>query len=98
MYSELNFLSEYWLDVFSNTLKEAIQNVHQKKGLAEYRRLMNRSFRSVYRVLKPGHWLTVEFHNSNNVVWQALQTAIWEAGFVIADVRVLDKRKITMLQ
>ncbi|TRZ77420.1 MAG: DNA methylase [Deltaproteobacteria bacterium] len=98
MYSELNFLSEYWLDVFSNAQQEAIQNEHQKKGLAEYRRLMNRSFRSVYRVLKPGRWLTVEFHNSNNVVWQALQTAIWEAGFVIADVRVLDKRKITMLQ
>jgi len=98
MYSELNFLWEYWIGVFSNVQHEAIQNEHQNKGLEEYRRLMNRSFSSVYRALKPGRWLTVEFHNSNNAVWQALQTALWEAGFVIADVRILDKRKITMLQ
>ena len=98
MYSELNFLWEYWIDVFSNPKDEAIQNEHQKKGLDDYRRLMDRSFGSIYRVLKPGRWMTVEFHNSNNAVWRALQTAIWEAGFVIADVRILDKRKITMLQ
>ena len=42
--------------------------------------------------------MTIEFHNSNNAVWQALQISIWEAGFVIADVRILDKKKITMLQ
>ena len=42
--------------------------------------------------------MTIEFHNSNNSVWQALQASIWVAGFVIADVRVLDKKKITMLQ
>ncbi|MEN6327776.1 MAG: DNA methyltransferase [Syntrophomonas sp.] len=98
MYSELNCLYEYWLDVFTNPISEAIQNEHQSKNLDNYRWIMERSFKNVYRILKPGRWLTVEFHNSNNSVWQALQTAIWESGFIIADVRVLDKRKITMLQ
>jgi len=98
MYSELNFLLEYWIDVFTNSEHEAIQNQHQKKTLDDYRKLMFSSFKSVHRVLKPGRWLTVEFHNSNNSVWQALQLALLESGFVIADVRVLDKRKITMLQ
>ena len=98
MYSELNFLWEHWIDVFSNPLEEAIQNENQGKGLEEYRKLMGKSFKSIFRVLKPGRWLTVEFHNSSNSVWRALQTSIWEAGFVIADVRMLDKRKITMLQ
>ena len=98
MYSELNYLFEYWIDVFTNPHHEAIQNKHQKKDLGEYHEIMLYSFKSVHRILKPGRWLTVEFHNSNNAVWQALQLALWEAGFVIADVRILDKRKITMLQ
>ena len=98
MYSELNFLIEYWLNVFTNTKQEAIQNENQKKTLDDYRKIMTGCFSSVYRVLKPGRWLTVEFHNSNNTVWQALQNSLWESGFIIADVRVLDKRKITMLQ
>ncbi len=98
MYSELNYLLEYWIDVFTNPQHEAIQSEYQKKALGEYRGLMLDSFKSVYRILKPSRWLTVEFHNSNNTVWQAIQLALWEAGFVIADVRVLDKRKITMLQ
>ena len=98
MYSELNYLLEYWIDVFTNSQYEAIQSEYQKKALGEYHGLMLDSFKSIYRVLKPGRWLTVEFHNSNNAVWQAIQLALWEAGFVIADVRILDKRKITMLQ
>ncbi|WP_303674815.1 DNA methyltransferase [Vampirovibrio chlorellavorus] len=98
MYSELNFLYESWLGVFTNDKHEAIQNQHQSKDLSEYHKLMSSCFREMYRVLKPGRWMTIEFHNSSNSVWQALQASIWEAGFVIADVRILDKKKITMLQ
>ena len=35
--------------------------------------------------------MTVVFHNSKNSVWSAIQEAIGSAGFVVADVRVLDK-------
>ena len=51
-----------------------------------------------YRVLRPGRWLTMEFHNSKNAVWAAIQEALGSAGFVVADVRVLDKQKGTTKQ
>jgi len=52
---------------------------------------MRESFREYYRVLKPGRWMTVVFHNSHNSVWNAIQEAMTWAGFVVADVRILDK-------
>jgi len=93
MYSELNFLWEAWLRVFTNNKPEAVINKTQGKGLAEYQRLMEACFKEYYRVLKPGRWMTVEFHNSKNKVWIAIQEALLRAGFVIADVRTLDKKQ-----
>ena len=93
MYSELNFLWEAWLKVFTNNKPEAIENKVQGKGLPEYQRLMTECFKEYYRVLKPGRWMTVEFHNSKNSVWNAIQEALQTAGFVIADVRTLDKKQ-----
>lgn len=91
MYSELNFLWEAWLKVFTNNKPEAIENKVQGKGLAEYQKLMTQCFKEYYRVLKPGRWMTVEFHNSKNAVWNAIQEALQATGFVVADVRTLDK-------
>lgn len=42
--------------------------------------------------------MTVEFHNSRNSVWNAIQEALWTAGFVVADVRTLDKQQGTFKQ
>lgn len=93
MYSELNFLWEAWLRVFTNNKPEAIENKVQGKGLPEYQRLMMECFKEYYRVLKPGRWMTVEFHNSKNSVWNAIMEALQTAGFVIADIRTLDKKQ-----
>ena len=98
MYSELNFLWEAWLRVFTDNAPEAVVNRVQGKGLPEYQALMEACFREFYRVLKPGRWMTVEFHNSQNAVWLALQEALERAGFVVADVRVLDKQQRTFKQ
>ena len=54
---------------------------------------MSDSFRDYYRILKPNRWMTVEFHNSQNAVWNSIQEAISRAGFIIADVRTLDKKQ-----
>ena len=59
---------------------------------------MYRCFKEIYRVLKTGHWITVEFHNSQNAVWNAIQLALQEAGFVVADARTLDKQQETYKQ
>ena len=98
MYSELNFLWESWVHVFTNNTPEAVQSITQKKSLYEYQALMFRCFAEFYRVLKPGRWMTVEFHNSKNSVWNAIQEALQHAGFVIADVRTLDKKQSSFKQ
>ena len=55
-------------------------------------------FAAMYNALKPARWITVEFHNSKNSVWTAIQETLTRAGFVIADVRTLDKQMQTFKQ
>lgn len=97
-YSELSFLWESWLKVVTNQEPEAIVNAVQGKGLPEYQGLMTACFSEYHRVLKPGRWITVEFHNSQNSVWNAIQEALQRSGFIIADVRTLDKKKESFMQ
>lgn len=92
-YSELSFIWEAWLKVKTDNTQEAIINDVQKKGLPEYQSLMEKCFAGYYRVLKPNRWITIEFHNSKNAVWAAIQEALQRAGFVVADVRTLDKKQ-----
>lgn len=93
MYSELSFLWENWLNVMTNSNDEAIVNNTQKKGVIEYQYLMNKSFSELYRILKSGKWMTIEFSNTSSAIWNAIQNAIQSAGFVIANVSILDKKK-----
>lgn len=92
-YSEVNALWEGWLKVKTNTIDEAIVNETQKKQLDDYRVLMKAAFANAYRVLKPGRWLTVEFSNTKAAVWNSIQSALTEAGFVVSSVSALDKKK-----
>ena len=98
MYSELNFIQESWLKVLTNNETEAIMSDSQSKGLDEYQKLMTDAFSENYRILKPGRWMTVVFHNSQNQVWIAIQEALEKAGFVVADVRTMDKQQETFKQ
>ncbi len=98
MYSELNYIWESWLRVLTCNQTEAIINKEQHKGLVEYQGLMQACFDEFNKVLKPGRWMTVEFHNSQNSVWNSIQEGLLRAGFVIADVRVLDKQQETFKQ
>jgi DNA modification methylase len=91
MYSELNSLWEAWLKVRTSTKAEAIESRAQGKALDDYRRLMSKCFGEAFRLLKPGHWMTVEFSNTRASVWNAIQTALQEAGFVVANVAALEK-------
>ena len=92
-YSELSFIWEGWLNALTNDKNEAIISRIQKKGLAEYQDLMERCFTEYQRVLKPNRWITIEFHNSKNAVWNAIQEALMRSGLVVADVRTINKEQ-----
>lgn len=92
-YSELSFLWECWLKTYTTNSSEAIISRKQSKGLHEYQVLMTQCFVEYFRVLKPNRWMTVEFHNSKNAVWNAIQEGLQKAGFIVADVRTLDKKQ-----
>lgn len=90
-YSDLNFLVECWHGVTTDSGPEAIIDRVKKKGVSEYQHLIQRCFSEYFRVLKPGRWMTVVFSNSRAAVWNAIQVALQQVGFVVAEVTALDK-------
>ena len=97
-YAELNFVVEAWHGVMTHASEDAIvdrskENRAAQKSVDDYRRLMAACFKEYYRVLKPGRWMTVVFSNTQAAVWNSLQTAMQEAGFVVANVSALDKQQ-----
>jgi hypothetical protein len=97
-YSELNQIWEAWIRVKTNRDPEAIMDCTRKREAFEYATIMRLAFQEGYRVLKAGKWITIEFHNSSNVVWHAIQEALFASGFVVADVRALNKGQETYKQ
>ncbi len=93
MYSELSYIRESWLKAFTNNKPEAIESKAQGKNLETYRLLMKESFEKAYMYLKPGRWITVEFSNTKSSVWNAIQNALSDTGFIIASVAALDKSR-----
>jgi DNA modification methylase len=101
IYSDLSIIWESWLKAFTNTNYEAV--VHRRKKekavtLDGYREMMAHAFSEMYRILKPGRWMTVVFHNSKASVWNAIQDSLARAGFLIAQVTILDKQQGTFKQ
>ena len=92
-YADLNFLVESWHRVVTDAEPEAIVDRFKDKGLQDYHTLMRRCFDEYHRVLKPGRWMTVVFSNSSAAVWNAIQAALQQAGFVVANVSAMDKQQ-----
>ncbi len=97
-YAELNFIVEAWHGVTTQAKLDAIvdrakENRSAQKSVEDYRKLMADCFSEYFRVLKPGRWMTVVFSNTQAAVWNGLQTAMQQAGFVVANVSALDKKQ-----
>ncbi|WP_109798793.1 MULTISPECIES: DNA methyltransferase [Novosphingobium] len=92
-YADLNQIIESWHGVFTDVSSEAIIDRVRDKGLHEYQSLIRKAFSEYFRVLKPGRWMTVVFSNSRAAVWNAIQLALQQAGFVVAEVSALDKKQ-----
>ena len=90
-YSELSLIWEAWLNVLTNNASEAIENKTQGKDIEKYRQLMTNCFKQAFEILKPSRWMTVEFSNTKAAVWNNIQSALTQAGFVVANVSALNK-------
>jgi len=97
-YADLNILVESWHGVITDAQPEAIIDKFKEKALPDYQHLMQACFSEFHRVLKPSRWMTVVFSNSKASVWNAIQVALQQAGFVVAEVTALDKQQASYRQ
>lgn len=82
-YGELNFIWEAWLDLDPSWHdKEIIINKTRGKTEADWARMMRKAMRECYRVLKPGRWLSLCYHDASEGTWQLTQDVMAEVGFI----------------
>jgi DNA modification methylase len=83
-YGKLNFIWEAWLD-FDTTWhdEEIIVNEVRGKSTADWEDLMKKAMAECFRVLKPGRWLSLCYHDTSEGTWAVIQDVMAEVGFVI---------------
>ena len=74
-YADCNLIWEAWLGRVTDPALEAVVNrslslADGGKSLDDYGDLMAGSMAEIARVLKPGGWATVVFHNTDSAVWR----------------------------
>jgi DNA modification methylase/transcriptional regulator with XRE-family HTH domain len=97
-YADCNLIWESWLGRLTDTVSEAVVNrsLSPEKGgksLARYAELIGGAMREMARVVKPGGWVTIVFHNTDAKVWQVIREASDSAGFVFHEAASLDRRQ-----
>jgi hypothetical protein len=82
-YGELNFIWEAWLGLNTSWHNQEII-VNETRGIteADWRNLMMKSMGEVFRVLKPGRWVSLCYHDTSEGTWQLLQDLMTEVGFL----------------
>jgi DNA modification methylase/transcriptional regulator with XRE-family HTH domain/DNA-directed RNA polymerase subunit RPC12/RpoP len=97
-YADCNVIWESWLGRLTEIKNEAVVNraLREDKGgksLGDYTALIAGAMREIARVLKPGGWATVVFHNTDGTVWQAIRECAENAGFSFHEAASLDRRQ-----
>ncbi|GJD32274.1 hypothetical protein PMNALOAF_3542 [Methylobacterium adhaesivum] len=97
-YADCNLIWEAWLGRVTDATQEAVVNKSLRKekggkGLSDYAALIEVAMAEMARVLKPGGWATVVFHNTDKDVWQAIRDAAGKAGFSFHEAASLDRRQ-----
>jgi hypothetical protein len=83
-YGELNFVWEAWLNFDTSWLDKEIV-VNEVRGIYEsdWIKKMQNAMSEAYRVLKPGHWVSLCYHDTSEARWTAIQDMMAESGFII---------------
>lgn len=82
-YGELNFVWEAWLGVNSDWHEgEIIVNSHRGKTMSDWAEMIKVAMKECYRVLKPGRWISLCYHDTSEGTWQLVQDIMAEIGFI----------------
>lgn len=82
-FGELNFVWEAWLKLDTDWHSEEIV-VNEVRGKTEvdWAIMMRRAMTECYRVLKPGRWLSLCYHDTSEGTWALVQDIMAEVGFL----------------
>lgn len=83
-YVELDYMWASWLEFDVNFDDEIIISdspIRKEKNFDLYHKMLSKSFREIYRVLKPNKWLTVTFHNTDIKIYNSIIKVVILAGF-----------------
>lgn len=82
-YGELNFVWEAWLKLDTRWHpEEIIVNEVRGKGEDDWATMMRHAMSECYRVLKPGRWLSLCYHDASGGTWELVQDIMAETGFL----------------
>lgn len=84
-YGELNFVWEAWLGCDTGWHQdEIIVNETRQKTQHDWADMMRRAMGECYRVLKPGRWLSLCYHDTSEGTWELVQDVMAEVGFLVS--------------
>lgn len=90
-YGELNFIWESWLGYnIGWRNREIIVNPILGKTLDEWNMDIRKALMVFFNGLKPGHWLSLCYHDTDPSTWSRLQDTLLDCGFEVHSVTVLD--------
>jgi DNA modification methylase/transcriptional regulator with XRE-family HTH domain len=97
-YADCNLIWESWLGKLTDTTQEAVVNrslacENGGKSLEQYGTAISSALKEISRVLKPGGWATIVFHNTDADVWQAIKDGALMAGFEFHEAASLDRKQ-----
>lgn len=83
-YGELNFVWEAWLSLDTHWHNDEII-VNAVRGVTEsdWASMMLQAMKECYRVLKPGRWISLCYHDTSEGTWALIQDIMAEAGFIV---------------
>ncbi|MBA7666424.1 hypothetical protein ES703_74505 [subsurface metagenome] len=82
-YGELNFVWEAWLGFDTNWHRGEI-TVNETRDIteADWGDTMRQAMAEWHRVLKPGRWISLCYHDTSEGTWQLVQDIMTEIGFI----------------
>ena len=82
-YGESNFIWEAWGEFKTDWLSdEIIVNPIRELDEIEWQRRLRISLQECFRVLKPGRWLSLCYHDTSEGTWEFVQDIACEVGFI----------------